>query len=200
LTATSFAEHQRLSSRFALLRNAFPSLLFIPHFLLDTIILTTIATMFECDTCTARFFSQRACDQHMNDKGHWAPTFECESCTREFYSEHAANQHMSALGHWKPHVPCETCGKRFYTQSAANQHMNAVGHWKPTIPCEMCELNFYTEKAAHEHMRDNGHYKNYCRDCCRQFQNQNNLQMARLPTPPRPVKVHKILTSLPVAS
>ncbi|OJD10175.1 hypothetical protein ACJ73_09909 [Blastomyces percursus] len=104
--------------------------------------------MYECETCTRTFYTQRACHQHMNDTSHWPPVFGCETCTRDFGSQHAANQHMNALGHWQPKVPCETCGMKFHTESAAEQHM-----------------------------RVKGHYKHYCGDCGIRFGNQNNLKM-----------------------
>ena len=135
----------------------------------------------ECETCTKTFHTQRACNQHMSDTDHWAPRFECETCTKEFRSQNAANQHMTAVGHWTPKIPCETCGKKFHTQNAANQHMNVLGHWTPKIPCETCRLKFHTQTAANQHMEELAHYKNYCKGCGLRFQNENNLQMVRLP-------------------
>lgn len=131
----------------------------------------------ECETCTRAFRTQRARNQHMNDRGHWAPRFECETCDREFFSQNAANQHMNDRGHWKPKVPCETCSRKFHTQNAANQHMDALDHWAPQFPCEKCNLVFWSEAAADRHMEEKGHFRNYCAPCNRRFQNENNLQM-----------------------
>ncbi|PGH08534.1 hypothetical protein GX51_01053 [Blastomyces parvus] len=104
--------------------------------------------MYECETCTRTFYTQRACHQHMNDTNHWPPVFGCETCTRDFSSQHAAAQHMNALGHWLPKVPCETC-----------------------------QLKFHTDNDAAQHMKAKGHYKHYCAPCGIRFQNQNNLNM-----------------------
>ncbi|OOF98216.1 hypothetical protein ASPCADRAFT_164606 [Aspergillus carbonarius ITEM 5010] len=103
--------------------------------------------MYECDTCTRRFYSWPACRQHMNDKDHWA-VFECETCDEEFSSEEDADWHMSNYGHYAPKISCETCEKKFHTQDSADQHMDALKH-----------------------------YRHYCRACDRRFQNENNLRM-----------------------
>ena len=147
----------------------------------------------ECETCTKTFHTQRACNQHMSDTDHWSPRFECETCTKEFRSQNAANQHMTAVGHWTPKIPCETCGKKFHTQNAANQHMNVLGHWAPKIPCETCGLKFHTHTTADQHMKELAHYKNYCKGCGLRFQNENNLQMVRLPHAHIPSKCIKCL-------
>lgn len=109
--------------------------------------------MYECQTCPRTFCTQRACDQHMDDKDHWAQTFECEMCPRVFKSQNAADQHIDALRHWRPKVPCETCRKMFHTQNATDQHMRALGH-----------------------------HRNYCEDCHLPFQNKNNLRIVRFLT------------------
>ncbi|EGC48988.1 conserved hypothetical protein [Histoplasma capsulatum var. duboisii H88] len=111
--------------------------------------------MYECETCTRAFYSQSACNQHMNDTNHWAPVYECETCTREFSSEHAVNQHMNALGHRKPKVPCETCNIKFYTQGQADKHMKANGHYKNY--CGACDIRFSSPNALKMHLNSKVH-------------------------------------------
>ncbi|RHZ46007.1 C2H2-type zinc finger protein [Aspergillus thermomutatus] len=117
--------------------------------------------MYECETCTATFWYQDECEEHMYDYGHWP---ECETCTSTFRTWRACNQHMNDRDHWAPRFKCETCTNTFRTQNAANQHMSAVGHWTPTIP-------------SNQHMENQAHYKNYCKSCGLRFQNENNLRM-----------------------
>ncbi|KAL4892364.1 hypothetical protein BDV59DRAFT_202865 [Aspergillus ambiguus] len=102
---------------------------------------------FECATCSRVFRTNRACVQHMNDTNHNRP-YECQTCSRKFYSQSAADQHMDDTDHWAPEYECETCSRQFHSQSAADQHMQALGH-----------------------------YRNYCKDCDRRFQSENNLWM-----------------------
>lgn len=116
----------------------------------------------------------------MNDYGHWA---ECETCTRLFRSQRACNQHMNQLDHWAPTFECETCTREFRSQNAANQHMNAVGHWRPRIPCETCNEKFHSEEDADTHMQRLGHWRNYCKACDRRFLNDNNLCALSLASP-----------------
>lgn len=110
----------------------------------------------------------------MADSGHWP---ECETCTRIFRTQRACNQHMNDKDHWAPRFECETCTKDYRSQNAANEHMNRCGHWAPKIACETCSLKFHTQTAANQHMKEQAHYKNYCKDCGLQFQNANNLKM-----------------------
>lgn len=104
----------------------------------------------KCETCSRTFRKQRFCDQHMNDTSHWASRFRCETYKEKFHDQKAASQHMNALRHWAPKIPCQTCCQRFYTAIDAEQHMKSQNH-----------------------------YKSYCRDCDRNFQNENNLKMVR---------------------
>ncbi|KIX09294.1 uncharacterized protein Z518_00373 [Rhinocladiella mackenziei CBS 650.93] len=130
--------------------------------------------MYQCETCTATFWYQDDCEDHMDDYGHRP---KCETCTRAFRTQRACDQHMNDTDHWAPRFECETCTKEFLSQKAANQHMNALGHWAPKIPCETCGLKFHTQTAANQHMTKQAHYKNYCKDCGLRFQNENNLRM-----------------------
>ncbi|KAI9369212.1 hypothetical protein BJX61DRAFT_520562 [Aspergillus egyptiacus] len=97
-------------------------------------------------------------------------------CPRTFRTQRACNQHMDNTGHWAPRYKCELCPKTFRSQNAAGQHMTSVGHWVPKVPCETCNVKFQTQSAADAHMKAKGHYKNYCKSCDRHFQNENNLR------------------------
>lgn len=55
---------------------------------------------FTCEICDRTFLSERAAEQHMNDKDHWADQIECETCDRTVLSERAAEQHMNDKNHW----------------------------------------------------------------------------------------------------
>ncbi|KAL5342499.1 hypothetical protein BJX70DRAFT_410019 [Aspergillus crustosus] len=130
--------------------------------------------MWECEYCDEPFYNRGDFEDHLDDYDHWV---ECETCPRSFYTHQSCNQHMNTLDHWAPRYDCETCTKVFLTQNAANQHMNVIGHWAPTFSCETCASMFHTEAAADQHMSAFRHYRNYCRDCDRRFQNENNLRM-----------------------
>ncbi|OJJ03184.1 hypothetical protein ASPVEDRAFT_133608 [Aspergillus versicolor CBS 583.65] len=110
----------------------------------------------------------------MDDYGHWP---ECEVCPATFRTQRACNQHMNARGHWAPRYECETCTSSFRLQSAATKHMNAMKHWAPKVSCETCNNKFQTQSAADQHMKALSHYRNYCKSCDRRFDNENNLRM-----------------------
>ncbi|KAL7940269.1 hypothetical protein V8C42DRAFT_338026 [Trichoderma barbatum] len=130
--------------------------------------------MQECETCTAAFWDQEACYQHMDSYGHWP---ECETCDNTFRTRRACDQHMNTKKHWAPRFKCETCIKQFASQHAAIQHMNGVKHWAPKIPCETCDKKFHNQQAAEQHMKSLTHYAHYCKDCDLRFSNENNLRM-----------------------
>ncbi|KAF2454907.1 putative zinc finger protein [Lineolata rhizophorae] len=135
--------------------------------------------MYECDMCSATFWTKYDREDHLNDWDHW---IECETCDRAFSTQRACNQHMNATDHWAPRYECETCPAEFRTQGAANQHMNARGHWAPSWPCETCSKMFHSEAAASKeevdkHMTRAGHFKTYCPSCDKHFMNENNLRM-----------------------
>jgi len=131
----------------------------------------------ECETCPRTFGSQRACEQHMNDLNHWAPTFDCETCDKTFSSQNAAEQHMTARKHWTPRFACETCKKKFHTENAANQHMHDLEHWAPKFPYGKCGKKFHTQGAVDQHIAQLGYYIFYCKDCEKGFEDKNSLKM-----------------------
>ncbi|KAM0427853.1 hypothetical protein ACHAPT_007312 [Fusarium lateritium] len=115
--------------------------------------------MFECETCNRVFNSERAANQHMDTKNHWAERFYCETCNKEFFSQGASEQHMNATSHWRPRVPCETCDEMFYTPDAANQHMRDQGHWATRFYCDTCDKEFFSQHAVEQHMSSVSHWK-----------------------------------------
>ena len=114
--------------------------------------------------------------EHLDYYDHW---IECETCTRRFRTQRACNQHMNATDHWAPRYDCETCPKVFISYNAVRQHMNSLGHWAPKFSCETCDLKFHTQGAAEQHMTKDMHYRTYCPICQRHFRNENNLKMVR---------------------
>lgn len=119
----------------------------------------------------------------MSDSSSDDDSFECDTCTRRFATSRACNQHMDATNHRAPTFDCEVCHKTFRTQPAANQHMDAVGHWEQEYypyECDTCTNRYTSEAAVQKHMKDAGHYKYYCKACERKFENKNNLNMVRL--------------------
>ncbi|DAA78039.1 TPA_exp: hypothetical protein A8136_5742 [Trichophyton benhamiae CBS 112371] len=116
----------------------------------------------------------------MSDSSSDDDSFECDTCTRRFATSRACNQHMDATNHRAPTFDCEVCHKTFRTQPAANQHMDAVGHWEQDYypyECDTCTNRYTSEAAVQKHMKDAGHYKYYCKACERKFENKNNLNM-----------------------
>ncbi|KAG6008282.1 hypothetical protein E4U21_004744 [Claviceps maximensis] len=101
--------------------------------------------------------------------------YECPLCTRSFNTASACQQHINDTGHY-PRVECETCYRDFPNRHAAVQHMNALDHWAPKFPCDTCDLEFFSEDAADSHMGDYGHWRHYCKACDRRFMNENNLR------------------------
>ncbi|KAF9892329.1 hypothetical protein FE257_002106 [Aspergillus nanangensis] len=100
--------------------------------------------------------------------------YECEICLSTFYDRWELSTHVNAYGHGHE---CESCYRVFLTQRACNQHMNATDHWAPRYDCDTCSSTFTSQNAANQHMQDRGHWKNYCAECDRRFQNENNLRM-----------------------
>ena len=100
--------------------------------------------------------------------------YECATCDEEFYYQCDCDDHMDDYDHW---CDCETCPRKFRTRRACEQHMIALEHWAPDFECDTCTRTFSTQHAADQHMKATGHYKNYCRECSRQFQNENNYRM-----------------------
>jgi hypothetical protein len=101
---------------------------------------------------------------------------ECETCDREFGSQRAADQHMNARDHWAPKIECEICTRTFFTQRAADQHMNSLNHWKPKFPCQGCS-GIYNSEADRKHHMVLDHADKYCVKCEQFFMNANNLRM-----------------------
>ncbi|OOQ90548.1 zinc finger protein [Penicillium brasilianum] len=102
--------------------------------------------------------------------------YECDYCDVEFSDRDELDEHLDDYDHW---AECETCDREFRSIQASHQHMDALSHWKPRIPCGTCDKVFFSQAAADQHMNALGHYRNYCKDCDRHFDNENNLRMHR---------------------
>lgn len=74
---------------------------------------------------------------------------------------------------------CNTCPRTFASERACVQHMNALDHWAPTFTCDTCPLAFRSQQDCHQHMHTVGHWQNYCTECKRAFDTENNLRMVR---------------------
>ena len=84
---------------------------------------------------------------------------------------------MNAVGHWA----CESCSYEFWTEEDAEEHMDYLGHRRPRFECEACDYAFDTSQEARRHMDSLNHWRvNWCDDCERGFQNENNLRIVRL--------------------
>ncbi|PKY06020.1 hypothetical protein P168DRAFT_296299 [Aspergillus campestris IBT 28561] len=98
--------------------------------------------------------------------------FECDICGEECYDLEDMDDHLNDYNHWQ-----DTCPKEFRSWHAACQHMNSMNHWRPKVLCEVCNAMFRTQDAVDKHMAAKGHYKNYCQECRRHFNNENNLKI-----------------------
>ncbi|KAA8894569.1 hypothetical protein FN846DRAFT_402905 [Sphaerosporella brunnea] len=100
----------------------------------------------------------------------------CYPCDRYFHSDHSLQQHLdNSAAHVE--YECETCTRTFASDRACDQHMDALDHWAPKFECDTCTAKFKTQRAANQHMEARGHWSNYCADCDRRFENENNLRM-----------------------
>jgi DNA-directed RNA polymerase subunit RPC12/RpoP len=104
---------------------------------------------------------------------------ECGTCDRYFNDWHAAKQHMDALHHiWE----CPTCDDGYYYEDHLEEHQAEEDHYGPIYECEACTAGFDTIGGAKKHMNSMQHWRNnWCKDCNRGFESENNLRAVREP-------------------
>ncbi|KAK5994365.1 Zinc finger Xfin-like protein [Cladobotryum mycophilum] len=134
---------------------------------------------FECGTCRKEFpAGRKARDNHCRATGHSPPDFECAGCERWFHSQRACDQHMDAKGHWPDQWPfecnccyetwrtekqrvehehevhnyCADCNREFQSYNNLKMHLNSRIHRGQDIECPFCKRDFVTATGLTHHL------------------------------------------------
>ncbi|KAG9671660.1 hypothetical protein KCU99_g2981, partial [Aureobasidium melanogenum] len=106
---------------------------------------------YDCETCNARFSTERSAEQHMEAKDHWSYPYDCETCNDSFRFEDDRDDHQEEEGHYK-HLHCSDCDRYFQSPNNLAQHMRSRVHQGTSIKFPFCQASFVTASGVSHHL------------------------------------------------